>query len=161
MTLNVSSATFTRGLWRAYCSKELTPEISWKLFMDKDPCKNILIIYTLVWTWINDPNLKYFLKKTSSIWGPSNKIYTNYTFTSHHRSVSHLVKPKEAQVPDDRQSADPRPRGDLSCHLQTDLYYLQRVCEDHLGSSSLEEHIKNTNKANFRKRETLTLIAAN
>ncbi|TNN72173.1 hypothetical protein EYF80_017601 [Liparis tanakae] len=45
---------------------------------------------------------------------------------------------KEAEAPDDGQGADPRPRGDLSCHLQTDLHNLQRVGEDHLGATGLE-----------------------
>ena len=60
--------------------------------------------------------------------------------TSDPCDVSHLVKSKEAEVSDDGQGADPRPRGDLSCHLQTDLYNLQRVGEDHLGAASLMEH---------------------
>lgn len=62
-----------------------------------------------------------------------------YTCTSDPTDVSHLVKSKEAKVPDDGQGADPRPRGDLSCHLQTDLYDLQGVGEDHLGAAGLEE----------------------
>lgn len=62
-----------------------------------------------------------------------------YTCTSDPEDVSHLVESKEAEVPDDGEGADPRPRGDLSRHLQTDLYNLQRVGEDHLGATSLDE----------------------
>lgn len=65
-----------------------------------------------------------------------------YMCTPDPNNVSHLVKSEEAEVPDDRQGTDPRPRGDLSCHLQTDLYYLQWVGEDHLGATSLEEETK-------------------
>lgn len=62
-------------------------------------------------------------------------IHANHAADPNH--VSHLVEPKAAEVPDDGQGTDPRPRCDLSCHLQTDLYNLQRVGEDHLGATSL------------------------
>lgn len=65
----------------------------------------------------------------------------HFTCTSDPNGVSHLVKSKEAEFPDDGQGADPRPCGDLSCHLQTDLYNLHRVGEDDLGATSLEEQI--------------------
>lgn len=52
---------------------------------------------------------------------------------------THLVKAKEAQVPDHGQGTDPAGRGDLSGHLETDLHYLQRVGEDHLGASGLQD----------------------
>lgn len=52
---------------------------------------------------------------------------------------THFVEAKEAQVPDHGQGTDPAGRGDLSGHLETDLHYLQRVGEDHLGSSGLQD----------------------
>lgn len=57
-------------------------------------------------------------------------------------SETYLVQAEETQVTDDRESADAWPCGDFSCHLQTDLHDLQRVCEDHLRSPGLK--INNT-----------------
>ncbi len=53
-------------------------------------------------------------------------------------NVTYLVQAEETQVTDDRESADAWPCGDFSCHLQSDLHNLQRVCEDHLRSPSLK-----------------------
>lgn len=53
------------------------------------------------------------------------------------RLPTHLVEAEEAQVPDHVEGADPGARGDLSSHLQADLDDLQRVGENHLGSSGL------------------------
>ncbi|TNN53154.1 hypothetical protein EYF80_036615 [Liparis tanakae] len=46
---------------------------------------------------------------------------------------------KEAQFSHNTQGFDPGADGDLSSHLQTDLNYLQRIGENHLGSSSLQK----------------------
>jgi hypothetical protein len=62
---------------------------------------------------------------------------------------THFVEAKEAQVPDHGQGTDPAGRGDLSGHLETDLDYLQRVGEDHLGSSSLQ----NTTQVESEKKQ--------
>lgn len=51
--------------------------------------------------------------------------------------LTHLVQAEEAEVPHNVQGADPGARGDLSSHLQSDLNNLQRIGENHLGSSSL------------------------
>lgn len=50
---------------------------------------------------------------------------------------SYLVESKEAQVTHHTKCTDTRSSGDLACHLQTDLHYLQRVSKDHLRGSSL------------------------
>lgn len=52
---------------------------------------------------------------------------------------TYLVEAKEAQLPHHIQGTDPGPRGDLSSHLQTDFHDLQRIGENHLGSSGLQE----------------------
>lgn len=56
--------------------------------------------------------------------------------------LTHLVEAKEAQVSDHVEGADPGAGGDLSSHLQADLDDLQRVGENHLGSSGLEGRIR-------------------
>ncbi len=53
--------------------------------------------------------------------------------------LTYLVEAKEAQVSHNVQGTDPGARGDLSSHLQTDLNDLQRVGENHLGSSGLQD----------------------
>lgn len=50
---------------------------------------------------------------------------------------AHLVQSEEAQVTHHVEGADPFRRGDLSCHLETDLHDLQWVGEDDLRASSL------------------------
>lgn len=52
---------------------------------------------------------------------------------------AYLVEAKEAQLPHHIQGTDPGPRGDLSSHLQTDFHDLQRIGENHLGGSGLQE----------------------
>lgn len=49
----------------------------------------------------------------------------------------YLIQPEETQVTDHAERADSRSRGDLACHLQADLYDLQRVGKDDLRASSL------------------------
>lgn len=49
----------------------------------------------------------------------------------------YLIKPKETEVTDHTECADSRSSCDLSCHLQSDLYNLQRVGKDDLRASSL------------------------
>lgn len=51
---------------------------------------------------------------------------------------TYLVEAEEAQVSDHVEGADPGAGGDLSSHLQADLDDLQRVGENHLGSSGLD-----------------------
>lgn len=51
--------------------------------------------------------------------------------------MRYLIKPEETEVTDHAERADSRAGGDLSCHLQADLYNLQRVGEDDLRASSL------------------------
>ena len=51
--------------------------------------------------------------------------------------MTYLVEAKEAQVSHNIQGTDPGACGDLSGHLQTDLNDLQRIGENHLGTSSL------------------------
>lgn len=58
---------------------------------------------------------------------------------------TYLVEAKEAQLPHHIQGTDPGPCGDLSSHLQTDFNDLQRIGENHLGSSSLQEAQGNLN----------------
>lgn len=58
---------------------------------------------------------------------------------------TYLVEAKEAQLPHNIQGTDPGPCGDLSGHLQTDFNDLQRIGENHLGSSSLQETQGNLN----------------
>lgn len=53
--------------------------------------------------------------------------------------LTHLVEAKEAQLSHNVQGADPRACGDLSSHLQANLYNLQRIGENHLGSSGLRK----------------------
>lgn len=54
-----------------------------------------------------------------------------------HFKERYLVQSEEAEVTDDAERTDPRPRGDLTCYLQANLHNLQRVGEDNLGASSL------------------------
>lgn len=49
----------------------------------------------------------------------------------------YLIKPEETEAADHAERADARSSGDLSCHLQADLYNLQRVGKDDLRASSL------------------------
>lgn len=56
--------------------------------------------------------------------------------------LTYLVEAKEAQVSHYIQGTDPGAGGDLSSHLQTDLNDLQRIGENHLGSSGLWEASK-------------------
>lgn len=49
----------------------------------------------------------------------------------------YLIQPKETEVTDHAERADARSGGDLACHLQADLYDLQRVGKDDLRASSL------------------------
>lgn len=58
--------------------------------------------------------------------------------------LTYLVEAKEAQVSHNSQGTDPGPRGNLSRHLQTDLYDLQRIGENHLGSSCLQDETQKT-----------------
>lgn len=53
--------------------------------------------------------------------------------------LTYLVEAKEAQVSHNIQGTDPGPCGDLSSHLQTDFNDLQRIGENHLGTSSLQD----------------------
>lgn len=58
---------------------------------------------------------------------------------------TYLVEAKEAQLSHYIQGTDPGPCGDLSSHLQTDFNDLQRIGENHLGSSGLQETRENLN----------------
>lgn len=53
--------------------------------------------------------------------------------------IRYLVKAEEAEVTDHTECADSWSGGDLTCHLQADLHYLQRVGKDHLRASGLNE----------------------
>ena len=50
---------------------------------------------------------------------------------------SYLVETEESEFPDDGESGDLLPGGDLSSHLEADLDDLERVCEHDLRSTSL------------------------
>lgn len=50
---------------------------------------------------------------------------------------AHLVESEESEISHHSESTDTGSGRDLTRHLQTDLHYLQRVGEDHLGASSL------------------------
>jgi len=56
-----------------------------------------------------------------------------------HAKTLYLVEAEEAKLADHVDCADPRPGGDLACHLQANLHNLQRVGEDHLRAAGLEE----------------------
>lgn len=56
-----------------------------------------------------------------------------------HSKTHYLVEAEEAQVTDHVECADSRTSGDLTCHLQANLYDLQRVCKNHLRASSLDK----------------------
>lgn len=49
----------------------------------------------------------------------------------------YLIQPEETEVTDHTERADSRSSGDLTRHLQADLYNLQRVGKDDLRASSL------------------------
>lgn len=51
--------------------------------------------------------------------------------------TDYLIKPEETEVTDHTERANARSGGDLSCHLQADLYNLQWVGKDDLRASSL------------------------
>lgn len=70
---------------------------------------------------------------------------------------TYLVEAKEAQLPHHIQGTDPGPCGDLSSHLQTDFNDLQRIGENHLGSSSLQEP---QGKGNMDGRQECRLLSS-
>lgn len=51
---------------------------------------------------------------------------------------AYLVEAEQAKVSDDTEGANSGSCCDLSCHLQSDLNYLQRVSKDHLGTPCLQ-----------------------
>lgn len=72
------------------------------------------------------------------------KCFFNYSCNLDQSLVTHLkehylVETKEAQVTDNAECTDPRPGGDFTCYLKANLYNLQRVGEDHLRSSGLNQ----------------------
>ena len=67
--------------------------------------------------------------------------------------LTHLVEAEEAQVSHNTQGTDPGARGDLSSHLQSDLNDFQRIGENHLGCSSLQDSLNKKKKKRRKKRE--------
>lgn len=56
---------------------------------------------------------------------------------------TYLIKPKKAQIFHNRDGTDSGSCSNFSCYLQPNLYNLQRISEDDLGSSCLQTQKEN------------------
>jgi hypothetical protein len=106
---------------------------------DPPPKKKKSIVFRHKQSYRNTPQALIFSSVTISPNTCSLILTISRGFVNTTCLVSYLVKTKEAQILDNTPSSDLLPGGYLARHLQSDLDYLQRVCEHYLTPSSLEQ----------------------